>query len=196
VNARESILTAARSASLPRIELPNIDLVPAVSLEESEVARVFIGAAREAGAEVLLGERTALLELVRQAAPQATRVMSELSEVPSSVVSTADVSVLAGLELFACEAMLGVAENGAMWLPRSHLGARAAPFLAEHMIVVLERATLVANLHEAYKQIDAAAESFGVFVAGPSKTADIEQALVMGAHGPKRLTVLLVYRDG
>jgi L-lactate dehydrogenase complex protein LldG len=64
--------------------------------------------------------------------------------------------------------------------------------LAEHVIVVLQRSRIVPHLHAAYAAIDVRREDFGVFLAGPSKTADIEQALVIGAHGAKRVTVLLV----
>jgi L-lactate dehydrogenase complex protein LldG len=86
---------------------------------------------------------------------------------------------------------LGVAENGAVWLPLSRLQHRSAVFLATNVIIVLDRARIVADFHEAYASLDVGAEGFGVFVAGPSKTADIEQALVIGAHGPTSLTIVL-----
>lgn len=47
-------------------------------------------------------------------------------------------------------------------------------------------------MHEAYKRIDTGEYGYGVFISGPSKTADIEQALVMGAHGARSVTVILV----
>ena len=94
--------------------------------------------------------------------------------------------------MFVCEAVIGVAENGAAWLPLSRLRHRSAVFLAVNVIIVLDRTRIVADFHEAYTAVDIAADGFGVFVAGPSKTADIEQSLVIGAHGPKSLTILLL----
>jgi L-lactate dehydrogenase complex protein LldG len=95
-----------------------------------------------------------------------------------------------------CEGKWGVAENGAIWLPESALGHRAAPFITQHLVVVLDVQQIVWNMHEAYSRVQVDAEGFGVFVAGPSKTADIEQALVIGAHGPRSLTVFLIDRVG
>jgi len=60
------------------------------------------------------------------------------------------------------------------------------------VVIVLDRATIVPTLHAAYSRLDMTNEAFGTFVAGPSKTADIEQSLVIGAHGPKVLTIILV----
>lgn len=85
-----------------------------------------------------------------------------------------------------------VAENGAVWLPEENMVDRVLPYISEHLILVLQRGAIVSNMHEAYSRIDSAPYGYGVFIAGPSKTADIEQSLVLGAHGPKSLTVLLI----
>jgi len=56
---------------------------------------------------------------------------------------------------------------------------------------VLDGRRLVADLHEAYARLAPTWQGFGLWVAGPSKTADIEQTLVHGIHGLRRFTVVL-----
>jgi len=89
-------------------------------------------------------------------------------------------------------AELAVAENGSVWLYESQLGNRLLPFICQHLHVVVDKSRIVATMHQAYAQIDPAREGYGLFLAGPSKTADIEQSLVIGAHGARSLTVYLV----
>lgn len=193
MSARDSILNAVRVARPVPVALPDIDAArTAFPPRDGDVVRRFLDAARAGGVDIVEGERGAVARLVQRVAPEATRVMSAVPSVPSTVSPSADARTLADLELCVCEAMIGVAENGAMWLPLSRLGARASAFLAEHVVVVLDRSAVVPDLHDAYERIDVAGEAFGFFVAGPSKTADIEQSLVIGAHGPKRLTMILV----
>lgn len=98
---------------------------------------------------------------------------------------------LNNLEVAIVQGQFGVAENGAIWLTDENLGLRALPFISEHLVIILDSQSLVSNMHEAYQRIDAQESGFGLFVAGPSKTADIEQSLVIGAHGAKSLRVLL-----
>ena len=95
------------------------------------------------------------------------------------------------VDLVAVAGKFGVAENGAVWIPGDGVPHTAVLFLATHLAVVLDRRDIVNNMHEAYERLSFAGRSFGTFIAGPSKTADIEQALVIGAHGPRSLTVLL-----
>ena len=59
------------------------------------------------------------------------------------------------------------------------------------LVILLDRNELVNNMNEAYRRLAEADYDYGVFMSGPSKTADIEQALVFGAHGPIRVTVIL-----
>ena len=87
---------------------------------------------------------------------------------------------------------LGVAENGAVWLQESKMINRLLPFICQHLVIVLDTNKIVANMHEAYRQIPLDKEGYGVFIAGPSKTADIEQSLVIGAHGARSLKVYLL----
>jgi len=120
------------------------------------------------------------------------RVLSVVPGIASTAAIPEDPHTLADLTLFVCQATLGVAENGAVWISTNDAWYRAALFLAERVVIVLDESAIVSDLHEAYARIDIRAKSFGAFVAGPSKTADIEQAMVIGAHGPKELSVIIV----
>jgi len=66
------------------------------------------------------------------------------------------------------------------------------PFICQHLAVLLHKNDIVQTMHEAYATIGNNAYGFGLFIAGPSKTADIEQSLVLGAHGPKTMTVFVI----
>jgi len=89
------------------------------------------------------------------------------------------------------DGQFGVAENGAIWLDESNFTNRLLPFIAEQLVIVLSKGNIVANMHEAYGRISLETAGFGVFISGPSKTADIEQSLVYGAHGARKMTVLM-----
>jgi L-lactate dehydrogenase complex protein LldG len=66
---------------------------------------------------------------------------------------------------------------------------RVAPFICQHLVINVSK--IVPNMHAAYAELKKPNSSFGLFLAGPSKTADIEQSLVIGAHGARSLTVVI-----
>lgn len=96
------------------------------------------------------------------------------------------------IEVAILEGKVGVAENGAIWIDEQSMGHRALPFICQHLVLVLSVKNIVSTMHDAYAKIDVTEYGFGTFIAGPSKTADIEQALVIGAHGAKSLRVFLL----
>jgi L-lactate dehydrogenase complex protein LldG len=87
---------------------------------------------------------------------------------------------------------IAVAENGAVWVNDANVKHRVIYFLCQHLALVVPTKNLVHNMHEAYNQLNVSLSPFGGFISGPSKTADIEQSLVIGAHGPRSMTVFLV----
>ncbi len=100
----------------------------------------------------------------------------------TTTASALDLAVLAG--------RFGVAENGGVWVDSAGWPHPALHVLPEHLVLVVPRGELVDTMHDAYARLDLSGPGFGVLLAGPSKTADIEQALVIGAHGPRSLHVV------
>ena len=86
----------------------------------------------------------------------------------------------------------GVAENGAVWITDQEMRQRALPFICQHLAIILDADSIVPTMHDAYRVISDITYNFATFIAGPSKTADIEQSLVIGAHGPRSLTVFVM----
>jgi len=96
------------------------------------------------------------------------------------------------LEVCVLRGRFVVVENGAVWhVPASPL-ERAAALLTDHLVVVVRAEDKLATLHQAYEEIAASQNSFGWFLCGPSKTADIEQSLVFGAHGARTMQLVLL----
>ncbi len=109
----------------------------------------------------------------------------------------ADPHDLASVDLAIIEGEFGVAENAAIWIDGAKLKHRVLLFLAQHLVLIVDAQKIIDNMHQAYEQLTVTTPSFnkpgyGIFVSGPSKTADIEQSLVIGAHGARSLTVLLI----
>jgi L-lactate dehydrogenase complex protein LldG len=85
-----------------------------------------------------------------------------------------------------------VAENAAVWVTDRAIKHRAIYFIPQHVALVVPADAILDNMHQAYERLAFEKPGFGVFISGPSKTADIEQSLVIGAHGPRSLTVFLL----
>ncbi len=128
--------------------------------------------------------------------PDARRIVSgcpELGSFGEVAVHYDDPHTLENADLAVLRAHFGVAENGACWMTEDQMIERALPFITQHLALVLRRDAMVADMHTAYERIDGMSDyGFATFIAGPSKTADIEQSLVLGAHGPRSLIVFLL----
>ena len=98
---------------------------------------------------------------------------------------------LTGLRQTAHYRVIRVArQNGAVWITRQ-VKHKALYFISNSLVMLIDRNSIVNNMHEAYKRTENMTYDFGAFISGPSKTADIEQALVLGAHGPVKVLVVL-----
>jgi L-lactate dehydrogenase complex protein LldG len=97
---------------------------------------------------------------------------------------------LADVELGILTAELAVAENAALLLSARSLPERALVFLAQHLLVLVPQEALVADLITAQSRLPASLPHHLTWMSGPSKTADIEQTLVIGAHGSRSLIVV------
>ncbi|PHN02304.1 LutC/YkgG family protein [Flavilitoribacter nigricans] len=191
--SREKILRAIKENKPAVSPLPDPPSFPPIT---EEVLPYFMEMVEKSGGRVHLLEAGEHWEdLARQHYPDSARV---LCRIPDSTLGNTELDQiqrltdLHGLDLAILPALVGVAENAAVWLTEKEMGQRVVPFIAEHLILLLDRKNIVGNMHEAYGRIEIDEPGFGLFIAGPSKTADIEQSLVIGAQGPRTWLVLIV----
>jgi len=126
--------------------------------------------------------------------PDAGVVCSAVSEVPGTrrIEDVRDPRELNDVDVGVVRSPLGVGEAGAVWLTQADLFVNALAVLSQHLVVLLDPGPVVETMHDAYSRIDLAASPYGVFLAGPSATGDIEGVIIHGAQGARSLTVLLL----
>jgi L-lactate dehydrogenase complex protein LldG len=101
---------------------------------------------------------------------------------------------LADVDFAVVRASFAVAETGSVLLSDADLRVNALAYLAQHLIVLLDPAAIVLNLHDAYRRPEFRAGHYACFHTGPSATADIEGVLIHGAQGVRSLSVLPLAR--
>ena len=189
--ARDEILSALRAAAPAPVEAPDLSRLSAVRYPD--LRERFARSVVEVGGRCVFveGHLLAALQQIPEFAGARTiaSLIPEIGNVDLTAVK--DPHDLRDVDFCVIPADLGVAENGACWITDHGRANRAVCFLAQHIAVVVSAQNLVHNLHEAYARLELPRRGFAMFLSGPSKTADIEQALVIGAHGPRSCTVLI-----
>jgi len=140
------------------------------------------------GGKALLIDKKDLDKTIKELYPDEKQIASnvEFCSVGNfDANSCEDVHELGDIDLAVVKGNFAVAENGAIWMKNKDNRHRALYFIAQNIIIIIDEKDILNNMHEAYEKISFDEKGYGVFISGPSKTADIEQSLVIGAHGPK-----------
>jgi L-lactate dehydrogenase complex protein LldG len=130
--------------------------------------------------------------------PTAKVVCSAVPEVAGTrrVENVRDPHELNDVDVGVLRSPLAVAETGAIWLTQTELVVNALGVLSQHLVVLLDPLAIVETMHDAYARIDLRASPYGVFMAGPSATGDIEGVIIHGAQGARTMTILLLGARG
>ena len=183
MDSKSKILDNIRRNSPQAAPYPDIEHFVAVAYPDKVEQFIQMVAAVGGRAEVLAPDAD-IAATIQALYPEATRFISNL-ELPGLPVThpkeVATAEAMNGTDLTILASPLGVCENACLWVEQ------------ENLVFIVERTALVNNMHEAYKKVEEMAPStpYSGFISGPSKTADIEQALVMGAHGARGVVVLI-----
>jgi L-lactate dehydrogenase complex protein LldG len=193
MNSRDKILSAVKSSQPEYVALPDIThfKTKTVDTVADYIATLTSIGGRVIEVDDMEGVNNYILQNLNMGLRIATAI-PELENVAELITSDLIPHTLSDVDHAIINVQFGVAENGAVWVTEELTGNRVLPFICQHLMVVLHAKDIVATMHEAYDRIGNRIYGFGTFIAGPSKTADIEQSLVLGAHGPRSMTVFLL----
>ncbi|WP_456458493.1 LutC/YkgG family protein [Nitratifractor sp.] len=183
MNAKQMILARLSETRTPPAERSQ----PSIStIDFDDPVQAFVDALRTAGGEAIFVEDAASLdaEIIRAFDNPANIIDTRTPTSPA-------LEAMERCDLAIVEAAFGVAENGAVWIDPAERYPRALLTLARSLAILLPADAIVETMHDAYARLDFDELAYGLFMAGPSKTADIEQALVLGAHGAMALKLFL-----
>ena len=193
MDSRESILQAVlhnqpESSALPDISMFTVEFEDTVQ----QYMDLFKSIDGKAVAVKDLAEVKAYIHENFDMDKRTITTLPELSDIAGICSADAEPHSFDDVELAIISSRLAVAENGAVWLTDDVMGQRIVPYICQHLAVILDANSIVNSMHDAYAIIGTGDYGFGGFIGGPSKTADIEQALVLGAHGPLSMTVFII----
>ena len=188
---KEELLGKLRRNTIHQFDMPEASID---GIKYENTIEQFIETSHKVGSEVIeakAGED--LNELIRKAYPEAQVLASNVKGIkvdlnPDMVSEAQDLN---GTDVGIVEGDIAVAENGCVWVPQT-MKERVVCFVSENLVILVHRDKIVNNMHEAYRRIHLTEYGYGCFISGPSKTADIEQALVMGAQAARGVTVIIV----
>ena len=195
MSGRDDILAAVR-AHLPKVDRPD-PLVPLFDADAPPDLLAAFGAQLERmGGEWLTPDKDDPLAPVHDKLAGAKVVCSHVPEVAGNKTLDAGTKPtdLADVDYGVVRAAFAVAETGSVCLTDEGLGINTLGYLPQHLIVLLDPADIVPNIHHAYRRPEWRERHYAVFHTGPSATADIEGVLIHGAQGVRSLSVLPLAR--
>ena len=196
MSTRDDILAKVRASEPPPVPLPEL---PGFAAPGGSRVEGFKSALVRMGGKVADAPADGDLDaLVRKLFPEAKAICSATKEVAGNC-ALGDLeapAALADVDVGVVRASFGVAETGSVWLTEDELGVNALAFLSQHLVVLLDPDRIAGNMHDAYRDRDRFDAGYGVFMTGPSATADIEGVLIHGAQGIRSLTAVLVSPRG
>ena len=192
MSSRDEILECVRRNQPAPVPLPELAAFPPGN--GPPVERFKAGVTRMGGKLAEAPGDGDLAALVRRSYPDAAVIASATPEVAGNraldaVGRPAD---LHDVDVGVVRAVFGVAETGSVWLTDAELKVSSLGFLAQHLVVLLDPERIVGTFHDAYADRGQFDARYGVFMTGPSATADIEGVLIHGAQGIRSMTVVLV----
>ena len=198
MSTREEILSRLRKNTRETYDLPDLSSLKPITFADP-VEEFKVKTTTTAGAKLIeLNDETNLNQVIRNAYPDAKIIASNLPGVDADMNPDAveNAQQLMQVDVCVVEGRIGVAENACIWIPQQ-MKEKAVCFASEQLVIVLRCQDIVNNMHEAYERIAKSQEffqqyPFGTFISGPSKTADIESALVYGAQAARGVTVILL----
>jgi L-lactate dehydrogenase complex protein LldG len=191
MNSRDKILNKIKDNKPEFVPLPELKDFERENIDLKEKFKTILASIGGQGIEV---NKDKLEEVILSQYADCKVIVSLTPKVKGSLAISqiTDPHDLKGVDLAIIKGQFGVAENAAIWLTEKELFHRALGFITQHLVIILDKNEIVWNMHQAYKKLSIEDVGYGLFLAGPSKTADIEQALVIGAHGARSLTVYLI----